>query len=105
MTWHEEILGKQRLLETYQRLYGAPSGGAPTKAVSLGMRPAGFGVRKLAELLNEDPAQTSRDLDMAALVTKIPILKNEPDRESAKRKLVLAIAIQGGKLAAHVASH
>lgn len=103
MTWSEEVLGKQRLLEVYQRIYGAPTPGQPSRSVQQGLKPAGFGVRKLAELLNEDPSQTSRDLDMAALVTRIPILKNEPDRESAKRKLVLAIAIQGGKLAAHVA--
>lgn len=103
MTWHEEVLGKQKLLEVYQRIYGAPVPGQPTRSVQQGLKPAGFGVRKLAELLNEDPAQTSRDLDLAALVTKLPILKNESSREDAKRKLVLAVAIQSGKAGPHVA--
>lgn len=97
MTWFEEVLGKQRLLEVYQRIYGAPVPGQPSRSVQQGLKPAGFGVRKLAELLNESPSMTSQDLEMAALVDKIPILKNEPSREAAKRRLELALKIQAGK--------
>jgi hypothetical protein len=103
MSWSEEVLGKQRLLEVYQKIYGAPSGGRPVGAVQQGFRPAGFGVRKLAELLNESPGNTSQDLQMAALVTQIPSLKNEPSRDAAERKLKLALLIQAGKGAIHVA--
>jgi ParB-like nuclease family protein len=103
MTWSEEILGKQKLLEVYQRIYGIPAPGQPTRSVQQGLKPAGFGVRKLAELLNENASTTSEDLEMAALITQLPILKNEPSREAAKRKLELAIKIQTGMLGTHVA--
>src|SRR5271155_3830973 len=94
MTWSEEVAGKQRLLETYQRIYGAPVPGQPTRSVQQGLKPGGFGVRTLAKLLNENVATTSQDLEMAALITQLPILKNEPSREAAKRRLELALKIQ-----------
>jgi hypothetical protein len=97
MTWSEEVLGKQRLLQTYEKIYGAPQAGQPSRSVQQGLKPAGFGVRKLAELLNEVPSATSQDLEMAALVDRFPILKMEPTREAAKRKLELAIRIHGGQ--------
>jgi ParB/RepB/Spo0J family partition protein len=103
MSWSEEVLGKQRLLETYQKIYGAPALGQPSKTVQQGLKPAGFGVRKLSELLNESAGQTSEDLQMAALVTQIPSLKNEPSREAATRKLRLALMIQAGKAGVHMA--
>jgi len=103
MTWSEEVLGKQRLLEVYQRIYGAPVLGQPARSVQQGLRPAGFGVRKLSELLNEAVGSTSQDLQMAALIDKIPSLKNEPSREAARRKLELAIKIQAGTHAVHMA--
>jgi ParB family chromosome partitioning protein len=96
MTWSEEVLGKQRLLQTYEKIYGAPKPGQPEKGVQLGLKPAGFGVRKLAELLNENASTTSQDLETAALIERFPILKNEPSREAAKRKLELAIRIHSG---------
>lgn len=103
MTWSEEVLGKQKLLEVYQRMYGAPIPGQPSRTVQQGLKPAGFGVRKLAELLNENVSTTSQDLEMAALVDKIPILKNEPSREAARRRLELALKIQAGKASLHTA--
>lgn len=103
MSWSEEVLGKQRLLETYQRIYGAPLPGQPSKSVQVGLKPAGFSARKLSEMLNESIGQTSEDLQMAALVTQIPSLKNEPSREAATRKLKLALAIQAGKAGIHMA--
>jgi len=103
MTWSEEVLGKQRLLQVYERIYGAPKPGQPQRSVQQGIKPAGFGVRKLAELLNEAPSSTSQDLEMAALVQKFPMLKDEPSRESAKRKLELAIRIHTGQSTVPVA--
>src|SRR6266403_2413262 len=35
MSWSEECLGKQRLLETYQRIYGTPQPGQPSKTVQV----------------------------------------------------------------------
>jgi hypothetical protein len=103
MSWSEEVLGKQRLLETYQKIYGVTAPGQPSKLVQQGLKPAGFSARKLSEMLNESIGQTSEDLQMAALVTQIPFLKNEPSREAATRKLKLALAIQAGKAGVHMA--
>ena len=103
MTWSEEVLGKQKLLEVYQRIYGAPIPGQPSRTVQQGLKPAGFGVRKLSELLNEAVGSTSQDLQMAALIEKIPSLKNEPSREAARRKLELALKIQAGTHSVHMA--
>ncbi len=104
MTWSEEIVGKQRLLETYQKIYGAPVPGQPSKVVQQGLKPAGFGVRKLAELLNENAGTTSQDLQMAALIQQFPILKNEPNKEAARRKLELALKIHAGGAVPRVAA-
>jgi ParB-like nuclease domain len=101
MTWSEEVLGKQRLLAVYQKIYGPPTGGRPTGAVAsrsyIDPKNTGFGVRKLAELLNESPATTSQDLEMAALVTNIPILAKELSREAARGRLALALKIQNNQ--------
>jgi DNA modification methylase len=91
MTWSEEVLGKQRLLQIYEKIYGAPKPGQPERGVQQGLRPAGFGVRKLADMLNEAPSTTSKDLEMAALITQIPILKKESTIEDARRKLASMI--------------
>jgi len=103
MNWAEEVQGKARLLEVYQRIYGAPIPGQPSRTVQQGLKPAGFGVRKLSELLNEAVGSTSQDLQMAALIEKIPSLKNEPSREAARRKLELALKIQAGTHSVHMA--
>lgn len=103
MTWSEEVLGKQKLLEVYQRIYGAPLPGQPSKVTQVGLKPAGFSARTLSKMLNESVGQTSEDLQMAALVTQIPSLKNEPSREAATRKLKLALMIQAGKQGVHMA--
>lgn len=96
LNWSEEIIGKQRLLEYYERKYGPPSGGAPSRAESKGLKPQGFGVRKLSEMLGESATQTSEDLQLAALITKIPLLQQEPSKEAARRKLDLAMKIATG---------
>jgi len=103
MNWAEEVQGKASLLEVYQRIYGAPIPGQPSRTVQQGLKPAGFGVRKLSELLNEAVGSTSQDLQMAALIEKIPSLKNEPSREAARRKLELALKIQAGTHSVHMA--
>lgn len=96
LNWSEEIAGKQKLLEIYEHIYGPPSGGAITRQERTGLKPQGFGVRKLAELLGESATNTSEDLQLAALVQKLPALAAEPTKEAARRKLELALKIQGG---------
>jgi hypothetical protein len=97
MNWSEEVLGKQRLLQTYEKIYGAPKPGQPQVLVQKGLKPSGFGVNKLADLLNESAGKTSQDLELAALVSQFPILKTEPTAEAAKRKLELAMKIHLGQ--------
>lgn len=104
LTWVEQIEGKQRLLAIMQEVYGPPSGGAPSRDERLGLKSQGFGVRKLAEMLGESAAQTSEDLEMAALVDKIPVLKNEPSREAAKRLIDLAVRTSRGLIATKIAT-
>lgn len=97
LTWTEEIAGKQKLLEIYQKIYGPPAPGGIPRQERIGLKPQGFGVRKLSELLGESATNTSEDLELAALVAKLPALANEPSKEAARRKLDLAIKIAGGK--------
>lgn len=104
LSWAEEVIGKQRLLEYYERKYGPPSGGAPTRAEAKGLKPQGFGVRKLSEMLGESATQTSEDLQLAALITKIPMLQTEPSKEAARRKLDLAMKIATGQNTTRVAA-
>jgi ParB-like nuclease family protein len=104
LSWAEEVIGKQRLLEYYERKYGPPSGGAPSRAESKGLKPQGFGVRKLSEMLGESATQTSQDLELAALITKIPLLQQEPSKDAARRKLDLAMKIATGNNTVRVAA-
>lgn len=103
LTWSEEIAAKQKLLEIYQNIYGPPSSGAITRQERVGLKPQGFGVRKLSEMIGESATQTSEDLTLAALVAKIPILANEPTKEAARRKIDIAMKILGGKQVTPVA--
>lgn len=104
LTWVEEVKAKAELLQLYQNIYGPPSGGRPTGAQAHGNAQKGFGVRKLSELLGESAAQTSEDLEMAALVNQIPTLQKEPSREAARRKLEFAVKTAMGQASAHVAA-
>jgi ParB family chromosome partitioning protein len=99
LSWVEQVKGKAKLLELMQSLHGPPIPGAPQAG-----QPRGFGVRSLAAMIGESPENTSNDLDMAALINKLPILAKEPSREAAKRRLELAIATASGKAAPRVAT-
>jgi ParB-like nuclease family protein len=103
LSWTEQLLGKQRLLAIMQELHGAPIIGRPTSAEKASSQP-GFGVNKLAAMLNESAASTSQDLELAALITKIPILQQQPTKEAAKRQLELAMKIALGAQKPQVAT-
>src|SRR5258708_6500265 len=99
LSWQEQVLGKQRLLLLMQEIHGLPMQGRPSESQKASNQP-GFGVRKLAIMLGESVAQTSEDLNLAALIEKIPSLKSEANREDAKRKFTseaikALIAIKG----------
>ena len=101
LSWHEQILGKQKLLAIMQEIHGLPPKGGPTS----GLSNPGFSVNKLAEMLGESAAQTNSDLELAAVITQLPILTKQDSREAAKRTLGLAVKIAGGQApTAHVAT-
>lgn len=102
LSWQEQILGKQKLLAIMQEIHGLPTQGRPSDTQKNSSQP-GFGVNKLSEMLGESKAQTSEDLELAALITKIPILQQQPSREAAKRQVELAVKIFTGQSQPRVA--
>src|ERR1700722_17273046 len=85
LSWQEQVLGKAKLLAIMQEIHGLPTQGRPSDTQRNSSQP-GFGVNKLAIMLGESAAQTSEDLNLAALLDKVPSLKSEASREDAKRK-------------------
>ena len=102
LSWQEQVLGKQKLLAIMQEIHGLPTQGRPSDTQRASNQP-GFGQNKLAEMLGESKENTSTDLELAALVTKFPILALESSREAARRKLELAMKIALGQNAPRVA--
>ena len=88
--WSEVILGKKRLLDTMQALYGASRGFGGGRT---GAWDKGFGVRTLAAMLGENNSITSRDLALANFVEKHPLLVKLPTKADAQRKLGVATTI------------
>jgi DNA modification methylase len=86
LSWQEQVEGKAKLLKIMQEIYGPPIQGRPSPAQQRDITKQGFGVNKLAEMLGETASNTSIDLELAALLEKVPSLKNEPTREDARRK-------------------
>lgn len=90
LTWQEELLGKQQLLQIMQSIYGPPKSG-PGKA--FGDDKPGFGVAKLATMLGESQASTSQDLHVAALITQIPQLRSAKSKTEILSKMKIAGAV------------
>lgn len=88
LTWSEEVLGKKRLLEIMESIHGSRKW-SPRP----GIEATGFGVRTLASLLGENEATTSRDIQMARYVEKVPALGKLPTKQDAFRKLGVAVTI------------
>jgi DNA modification methylase/ParB-like chromosome segregation protein Spo0J len=93
LSWQEEILAKKRLFDLMQQLHGVARSGAPTRAESLGIASSGFGVNKLAKLLGESNAQTSKDLELATLIEAVPVLARAETKEAARRQASLATTV------------
>ena len=87
LTWQEHLEGKKRLLETMQKIYGKPVIGQPSRSESVHGELMGFGIRKLSAMLGESVGSTSRDLQIAGYMDKIPAIKNAATKESAFRQL------------------
>jgi DNA modification methylase len=88
LSWQEEILAKKRLLEILQEIHGVARSGNPGSSES-----TGFGVNKLAALLGESNAQTSKDLELANLISTVPQLAQAETKEAARRQVILGTAI------------
>jgi DNA modification methylase len=104
LTWQEQVLGKQMLLETMQKIHGESIVGRPTRAESRTGETQGFGVRKLAAMLGESPATTSQDLQLARAMQNMPKLNlaNSDTKGSAFRKLGIVGAVVSMQKAASV---
>lgn len=97
MSWQEVAEGKARLLKIMQSIHGEARMGPPTKSdrATAAAAPSGtptttstgFGVRKLAAMLGEDPSNTSRDIKLATALSVAPFLRNAPNRAEALKKV------------------
>jgi DNA modification methylase len=88
LTWSETVLAKLKLLRTMQSIHGSSKGfGAGRTAIC----DKGFGIRTLAEMLNENPGTTSRDIELAGFVETNPYLATFPNRSDAIRHMGVAI--------------
>jgi DNA modification methylase len=93
LTWQEEVLAKKRLLEIMQQIHGVAGPGHPSRSDSLGITSSGFGINKLANLLGESNAQTSKDIELARLIEAVPDLGKAETKEAARRQAVLGTAV------------
>jgi site-specific DNA-methyltransferase (adenine-specific) len=75
--------------------HGEAKLGPPTRAERADPSLAGFGVRKLAEMLGESASTTSNDLQIAEAITKFPSLKALPSKQDAMRRLNVAVTVAG----------
>jgi 16S rRNA G966 N2-methylase RsmD len=97
LTWQEQLLGKQQLLTMMQEIYGQPRSGPPS---ALAPDKPGFGVNKLAAMLGESVGTTSQDLQVAALLTQIPALRNAKTKSEVLSKMKIAGTVLGMQAAA-----
>jgi ParB/RepB/Spo0J family partition protein len=93
LTWQEEVLGKQQLLEIMQAKYGEAKQGRQGKAVEKGLVPRGFSAATLASMLGESPAKISGDLKMAETLKLAPMLAEAPTKESARRQAQIIVKV------------
>lgn len=93
LEWQEEVDAKKKLLDLMQSIHGVAAVGAPTRAEKSGAADSGFGVNKLAAMLGESPAQTSKDLHLANLIKIVPGLKVEQTKSAALRRAQVMVNI------------
>lgn len=96
LSWQEEVLAKKRLLTIMQQIHGEARSGPPSKSDVVGITSSGFGINKLAALLGESNAQTSKDIELANLVESAPMLARAESKEAARRQAILAVAVATG---------
>jgi DNA modification methylase len=95
LSWQEAVTAKKRLLEVMQQIHGVARPGYPSRSDTLGITSAGFGINKLAALLGESNAQTSKDIELANLIESVPQLARAETKEAARRQASLAILVAG----------
>jgi DNA modification methylase len=93
LSWQEAVIAKKRLLEVMQQIHGVARPGYPSRSDALGITSPGFGINKLAALLGESNAQTSKDIELAELITAVPQLARAETKEAARRQASLATSV------------
>jgi ParB family chromosome partitioning protein len=93
LSWQEQVIAKKRLLETLQQIHGVAKGGHPLHSEIIGATSGGFGINKLAALLGETGAATSKDIELANLIEQVPQLAKADTKEAARRQAQLGVAV------------
>jgi len=93
LSWQEQITAKAKLFETMQSIYGTNTGGRPSTSQRIGASPVGFSINKLAAMLGESSAATSKDLELAGLIKAVPELSNAETKEAARRQAQLGTLV------------
>ena len=93
LSWQEQVRAKQELLTLMQTVHGVAEAGGRTRSELKAGESAGFGVRKLASMLGESPAQTSKDLRIAGALKSLPQLSKADTKEGAFRQLNILGAV------------
>lgn len=99
LTWQEQLEGKKKLLKIMQEIYGSATTVHTRDSLHHG-HIEGFGVNKLASMLGESKASTSRDLQIADFMEKIPSIRKAETKESAFRQLRILGAVAQMKISA-----
>jgi DNA modification methylase len=95
--WSEVVEAKARLLRLMQSIHGVSKGFGSGREWT---KDSGFGIRRLAEMLGENPSTTSRDVELAGFVAKHPMLASLPTRADAQRKLGVAVTVAAMQISA-----
>jgi site-specific DNA-methyltransferase (adenine-specific) len=93
LSWQEQVTAKQELLRLMQSIHGVAEVGGRTRQELAEGSSNGFGVRKLAALLGENPTQTSKDLRIAGAIKSLPQLAKADTKEGAFRQLSILGAL------------
>jgi DNA modification methylase len=81
LSWQEQVEGKRQLLQIMQAIHGVAKPGPTFKDEK------GFGTNRLAAMLGDSSANTSRDLQLAEAMAQIPGLRNAETKAQAFTQL------------------
>lgn len=87
LSWQEQVEGKRQLLSIMQAIHGIAQSGVTYKDEK------GFGNNRLAAMLGESQANTSRDLQLAEAMVSIPGLRSAETKAQAFTQLKILSSV------------